>query len=156
MIPYSETESIEVLLAQVCKLHYARAHALFAEIGLHRGQSSLLRVLWEEDGITHSELADRLHVQPATTTRMIERMERAGFLERRPDPDDRRISRVVLRDLGRRVKQGVDRMIAQMESVSLRGFTEAERADFRRYLERVRNNLMAETDPDDVGACAED
>lgn len=145
MLLCPEPNSIELLLVQVCKLHYARAHALLAQIGLHRGQPALLRALWEEDGLTHSELAERLQVQPATITRMIERMERAGFLERRPDPQDRRLSRVVLSDLGRQVKQDVDCILARMEAAVLRGFTEAERAEFARYLARVRDNLMAET-----------
>jgi len=153
MFFHSDPESAELLLVQVCKLHYARAHALLAQVGLHRGQPPLLHALWKEDELTHSELAERLQVQPATITRMIERMERAGFLERRPDPTDRRLSRVVLSDLGRQIKTDSDRVFATMESISLRGFTEVEREQFGRYLARVRDNLLSETDEE--GPCTQ-
>ena len=60
MFRQTEPESIDYLLAQICRLHHARAHALLEEIGLYRGQPPVLRALWEEEGRTHSELAARL------------------------------------------------------------------------------------------------
>jgi DNA-binding MarR family transcriptional regulator len=137
----NETESMELLLGQVCKLHHARAHALLEELGLYRGQPRLLRVLYEQEGITHGKLADRLRVAPATITKMIQRMEKAGFVERRADSEDQRVSRVYLTEAGHAIRAAVDEALSTLEGESVVGLSEEERDQLYRLLIRVRDNL---------------
>jgi DNA-binding MarR family transcriptional regulator len=132
------------LLAHVCRAHHARARALLDEIGLYRGQQFVLCALWKREGVTHSELAERLHVHPATVTNALKRMERAGFLERRSDPQDQRVSRVYLTDAGREIRGAVERIWSELEDETLEGFSPEERATLERLLERVRENLEGE------------
>ena len=132
------------LLAQVCRAHHARARALLDEIGLYRGQQFVLCALWKEEGLTHSDLADRLHVHPATVTNALKRMERAGFLERRPDPEDQRVSRVYLTEAGREIRGSVERVWSQLEEQTVEGFNDEEQAALERLLERVYENLAGE------------
>jgi DNA-binding MarR family transcriptional regulator len=140
------------LLAQVCRLHHARAHTLFEAIGVYRGQPPVLVALREQDGLTHSELAARLHVTPATMTRMVQRMERAGHLARRPDPDDQRVSRVYLTPAGRAAQSRLARVFQTMQDESFAGFNAQEIADLSGYLARVRDNLIrAAGEPADGG-----
>jgi DNA-binding MarR family transcriptional regulator len=138
----NETESMEFLLGQVCKLHHARAHDLLEGLGLYRGQPRLLHALYKEEGITHGELAERLRVAPATITKMIQRMEKAGFVERRPDPADQRISRVYLTEPGRAIHEAVDDALGTLEDESLTGLAEEERLELYRLLMHVRDNLI--------------
>ena len=140
----SVPESIDYLLAQVCRLHYIRTHVLLKEIGLYRGQSPVLRALWEKEGRTHSELAARLHVQPATITKMIKRMERAGFVERRQDLEDERVSRVYLTEAGRAIQADVQQVWRTLEEQTLVGFSLEERVLFDQFLLRIHDNLMRE------------
>ena len=128
-------------LTHVCKAHYRRARTLLDEIGLYRGQQFVLCALWEEEGLTHSALADRLHVHPATVTNALKRMERSGFLERRPDPDDQRVSRVYLTEAGRDIRAAVERIWTELEQQTFEGFSEEERDALEAYLERIRENL---------------
>ena len=137
-------ESINFLLGQVCRLHYSRARTLLEELGLFRGQPPLLFALWEEEGLTHSELAEHLHVQPATITKMIKRMERAGFIERRQDAGDQRVSRVYLTAAGRNIRDAVEGVLRQLEEQTFAGFSSEERALLDRFLLRIRDNLMQE------------
>ncbi len=137
-------ESPDFLLAQVCKLHFSRARTLLEELGLFRGQPPLLFALWEKEGLTHSELAGHLHVQPATITKMIQRMERAGFVERRPDAEDQRVSRVYLTDAGRNIRDAVEGALRQLEEQTFAGFSQEERTLLSQFLLRIRNNLMQE------------
>lgn len=137
--PLSETTG--PLLAQVCRLMRARMHALWEEIGLYRGQPFVLRILWEEEGITHSELANRLHVRPSTTSNMIKRMERAGFVERRPDLEDQRVSRVYLTDAGRAIRDQVRQVWRELDTATLAGFSAEERVLLRRFLLQIRDNM---------------
>jgi DNA-binding MarR family transcriptional regulator len=138
------SESIDFLLVQVCRLHHSRARTLLEEFGLFRGQPPLLFALWEKEGLTHSELAEHLHVQPATITKMIKRMERAGFVERSQDAEDQRVSRVYLTDAGRSIRDAVEGVLRQLEEQTFAGFSSEECALLNRFLLRIRNNLMHE------------
>jgi MarR family transcriptional regulator, organic hydroperoxide resistance regulator len=129
------------LVPQVCRLHHTRSQTLFNSIGLHRGQPFLLAVLWAEEGLAHSELAARMHVTPATITKMLQRMEDSGFVHREPDPDDQRVSRVYLTDYGRVVRQRVADMWQTLENESFAGLTPDEQETFRQLLLRMRDNL---------------
>lgn len=129
------------LLGQVCKAHYFRARTLLEDLGLYRGQQFVLCALWNKEGITHSELADRLGVHPTTVTNAVKRMERSGFVERRPDPRDDRVSRVYLTDAGRGIRGAVERVWAELEEETLDGFSDEERQTLARLLDRIRENL---------------
>jgi len=138
------SESIDFLLAQVCRLHHSRARTLLEEFGLFRGQPPLLFALWEKEGLTHSELAEHLHVQPATITKMIKRMERAGFVERSQDAEDQRVSRVYLTDAGRNIRDAVEGVLRELEEQTFAGFSSEDRALLDQFLLRIRHNLMHE------------
>ena len=137
----SESESLDSLFAQICRLKHARIHTLLEALGLYRGQPSVLQALWEHEGLMHTELARHLQVQPATITRMLQRMEKAGFVERRPDPEDHRVSRVYLTETGKAVRADVQQVWRQLEEEAFAGFTLEEQALLRRFFLRIRENL---------------
>jgi len=117
-------------------------HSVWDELGLYRGQPFLLAVLWEKEGVTHSELAHRMHVSPATVTNMIKRMEKAGFVERRPDAEDQRVSHVHLTDAGRAIRERVEGKWQEIEEHVFGSFTDGERETLYALLERVREELV--------------
>jgi len=137
-----ESESLDQLLAQICRLKHARVQALLETLGLYEGQPSMLRTLWAEEGLTHTELARRQRVQPATITKMIQRMEKAGFVERRPDLLDERVSRVYLTETGHAVQTGVRGVWHTLEKEAFAEFSEEERALLRQFLCQIRDNLL--------------
>jgi DNA-binding MarR family transcriptional regulator len=141
-----KSETIDFLLAQICRLHYVRAHTLLEALGLYHGQPPMLRALWEQEGQTHTELAATLHVQPATMTKMVQRMEKAGFVERKSDPDDHRVSRVYLTDAGRDVQTQVKQVWRALENETFAGFTMEERVLLRRFFLQMRENLLQVTE----------
>ena len=141
-----EPESLDFLLVQICKLHHARAHTLLEELGLYRGQPPVLFALWEREGLTHSELAARLHVKPATITKMINRMEKTGFVQRRSDPEDQRVSRVYLTDAGRAIQNEVERVWRTLLKETFVGFSPEERVLLRRFFLQMRDNLLQVTE----------
>ena len=63
------------LMANIGRLHATRADRFMDRIGLFRGQAFLLMILSEQDGLTHSEIADKLEISPAAATKVIKRME---------------------------------------------------------------------------------
>ena len=135
-------ETTGYLLSQVCKLRRARGSALLDGIGLYRGQHFILSALWEREGMTHSELAQRLYVRPATITNGLKRMEKAGLIKRRQDTEDQRVSRVYLTEAGRNVRDAVERVWSDLEEQTFAGFSSEERALLRRLLLQLRENLI--------------
>jgi DNA-binding MarR family transcriptional regulator len=66
------------------------------KLGLTRAQCRTLGYLARNEGINQAGLADLLEIRPMTLVRQIDRMEEAGWIERRPDPTDRRARRLYL------------------------------------------------------------
>jgi MarR family transcriptional regulator, organic hydroperoxide resistance regulator len=139
-----EPQTLDFLLAQVSRLHHYRAHELLGSLGLYRGQPPVLFALWEKEGLTHGELAQLLKITPATITRMIQRMEKAGFLISRPDEQDQRISRVYLTEAGRSIRSRLQAVWDRMEQENFAGFEGDELVVLRRFLAQIRENLMHE------------
>lgn len=141
MTEKSKSDSISYLLVQTCKAHRALAEKLWSDIGLHVGQDMILRQLWPAEGCTQSELADRLCIQPATVTKMLQRMEQTKLIQRRGDPEDQRVSRVYLTDQGRALLQPYEEAWAKLEDYLIEGLSLEERVLLRRLLMQVRDNL---------------
>jgi DNA-binding MarR family transcriptional regulator len=135
------TGSIGYLIARICKMHRNRAGELLSTVNLYVGQEMFLLQLWERDGQTQTELAEGLCVQPATVTRMLDRMEKAGLVARHKDPSDQRVSRVFLTDSGRSLRGPVEDAWQQLEQTSLAHFTVEERILLRRLLLQLFENL---------------
>lgn len=104
----------------------------------------VLSHLWGQDGLTPSELADRLGVEPPTITNMLSRMEKAGFLERCRDPRDARCTRVYLTGKGRELREPVESHWEAVQKNAFAGITAEEEALLRGLLDRIQDNLTRE------------
>jgi len=138
------TESTAYLLARVCKTHRNKARELLAHIDLYVGQEMFLLQLWHRDGLSLSEMAELVHVQPATASRMLDRMEAAGLVERHQDIEDGRVSRIFLTHKGRNLNEPVREVWAELENISMANMTADERILLRRLLLQVYQNLKNE------------
>jgi DNA-binding MarR family transcriptional regulator len=141
-------ERLGHLLNKVCGLRHQRMHELLDDLGLYRGQPSMLGALWVEDGMTHSELAEQLNKSPATITKTVKRMEKAGFVARRHDPRDERLSRVYLTDAGRDIQSAVEDVWRAFEEQAFAGFSPEELAALRGALWRVCQNIKCKARKD--------
>jgi len=101
--------------------------------------------LWGQDGLTPSELADRLGVEPPTVTNMLSRMEKAGYLERCRDMRDARCTRVYLTEQGRELHEPVERRWEAVQERAFAGITAEEEAQLRGLLGRIQANLTRES-----------
>ena len=61
----------------------------------------LLREAANADGASQRELATLMRIEPPTLVRHLDKLAEEGLVERRPDPDDRRVVRVVVTEAGR-------------------------------------------------------
>lgn len=137
----NKEESLGFLFGEISRLHHSRAHSIFSEHGLHRGQHRILFILWHRDGVTQKELAEEINLAPATITDALQRMEKTGFIERRSDAEDQRVSRVYLTDKGRNLQMQVFNVFKFLEEESFKGFTIEEKVLLRRFFLQIRDNL---------------
>jgi len=88
--------SFGFLVNDVARLFGRRFDHNGRRLGLTRAQCRTLGYLARNEGINQAGMADLLEIRPMTLVRQIDRMEEAGWIERRPDPTDRRARRLFL------------------------------------------------------------
>ena len=113
------------------------------QIGLHRAQATVLCRLFVQM-VSQSEIAEQLAVQGATVTTMLQRMEEAGLVARRRDPDDNRLVRVYLTDAGRRLERDINAQFTKVEEATFAGLSPQDRASLRRMLQQMLRNMNGE------------
>jgi MarR family transcriptional regulator for hemolysin len=82
-----------------------RSRRLLRVLGVTAPQRFIIRVIALKPGATPSQIARYLHVTPATVTRVVQRMEEAGFLRREADPADSRRVLLHLTAKARRIEE---------------------------------------------------
>jgi len=129
------------LLGQVCRLagHMMRKH--MKSIGLHKGQGFALVHLWHHDGMAQRDLAEAMHLRPASVTNMLQRMERDGLILRDRDPEDQRIVRVFLTQQAKRMREEARKAIHGMETELAEIYTKEECATLHRLLGKLHDHL---------------
>ena len=128
-------------LFQISRMHRQRAEEALNKLGLHAGQEMTLFQLWIEEGLSQTQLAASMRVEPPTATKMLQRMEQAGLIERRADPEDARVTRVYLTERGRSLEQPVLKVWKELETQTVAGLSATEQALLSRLLQQVSANL---------------
>jgi DNA-binding MarR family transcriptional regulator len=128
-------------VVQFAKAHRQRAEEALSPLGVHVGQEQLLFLLWQEDGVSQSQLAEAACVDLSTITKAVQRMERAGLLRRDQDAEDARVSRVSLTEQGRALEAPTMRAWKALEARLVQHLTETEQVLLRRLLLQLTANL---------------
>jgi DNA-binding MarR family transcriptional regulator len=128
-------------LAQAAHAYRVRAGGQLARVGLHSGQDSLLKALAADDGMSMSDLASALGVQPPTVTKMIGRLAAQDYVERRSSRGDGRQAEVYLTERGRRAIESIDKMWKKIEKSALDGIDDKDRKRLKKLLRQIERNL---------------
>ena len=110
-------------------------------VGLSRAQWRALAHLQRSEGVNQSRLAELLELEPISVARLIDRMEQAGFVERRKDPADRRAHRLYLTSRAGPLLQQGRALGDAVRGEAFAGFSESERETVTDLLVRIRSNL---------------
>lgn len=109
--------------------------------GVTAAQSGLLFYLGRNDGALMSEAAAALDLGAPGMSGLAERTERAGLIERRPDENDRRASRLWLTEAGRAARQRSRAKMKALNAMLSEGFTEAEMDIVARWLTSLQTRF---------------
>lgn len=94
--------------------------------GVTPGQYGILKCLWDENGLTVKQIAERMYLDSSTITGLLDRMEQKGLIKRGPDPTDRRALSVVLTAEGQRLEGPVSEAIARANQEVLKDVGDEE------------------------------
>lgn len=134
-------------LYRVNRAHRLAAGALLRGLGLYPGQEIMLSYLAERGDQRQSALVLALSIDPSTVTKMLQRLERAGLVRRRPCPEDGRVTLVAITDAGLDLIDDVNRYWRDLEERTTAGMSPAQRDELGRALEVLERNLTAPDEP---------
>jgi len=113
------------------------------EIGVTRPQWRVLTWLKRHEGINQSALADKLELDAMTLCRMVDRLQDAKLVERRPDPADRRAWQLFMTSKGWALSNQLEPIGEQLLQDALANMPELDREHLQMLLELFRSNLQA-------------
>ena len=131
------------LLHDVSRLLRKRFDRRARTIGLTRAQWSVLAHLSRNEGINQSALADILEIEPITLVHQLDRLEAAGWIERRLDANDRRVRLLHLTALGRQILGKMYALGAETKAEAVNGLTATEQDALIDTLIKIKANLSA-------------
>ena len=133
---------IGYMLSDVARLIRTIFDRRVRDIGLTRAQWLVLSRVYRRPGVSQTELADMLEVDRASAGRMIDRMEKNGWVERRPDRTDRRINRLHLTDDARKVHADMWAIAEATVDDALSPLSASEREQYAELTAKVKGRLQ--------------
>lgn len=133
-LEYAASRHLYFNLGRVVRRVYNLYHQPLAVFGITPSQFFVFNALWVEDGINFSDLAKRVAIDVSTLTGVIDRMERAGYVERIPDQKDRRAIRLFLTEKAKDTGPSVLKLAQELDSIIRRPFTKSDIETFERVL----------------------
>jgi MarR family transcriptional regulator, organic hydroperoxide resistance regulator len=134
-------DSVGWLLNNAARLSARRLSNRLAGYNVTPPQWGVLVALWEQDGLSLSELAKRSFFDGPTMTGIVDRLEKAGLVQRRRDSADRRVISVYLTDDGRRLQEQLPAVSEAANRDALAGIPDAEIDAFVATIRKIIANL---------------
>jgi DNA-binding MarR family transcriptional regulator len=138
----TEDISFGYLLSDVTLLFRKHFDRRAVKFGLTRAQWRATKMLYHRPGLRQTELAEFLEMEPIAVGRVIDRLQAAGFVERRPDPRDRRAWRLYATEQAHEVVDDMERIARGLRRDATAGIDHDEMAQMIAVLTRIKENLQ--------------
>ena len=134
--------NIGFLVSDIARLIGVEYNRIMKPMGLTTPQFRMIMQLQREDGVTQSRLANILAVGKVSTSGLIDRLEQSGWIERRPDPNDRRSNLIYLTDQAHAIEKRMLDTGKSLTKQTLKNLTPTQRTDLIDLLITVKENLL--------------
>jgi len=134
-------KSLGFLISYIHRHSFMKAIDQLAPYGIGRGQLKFMRILHKKDGVSQEYIAEQLRMNKGTVARALQKLEQAGFIERRPSKEDRRVKEVYLTQKAYDTKKIFMKLIKKYTDDILDGFTDQERETALVLLTRMVENI---------------
>lgn len=138
-----EHASIGLLLIDTGRLLRKRFEQNVRGTGLTRAQWQVLREIYLKEGLNQGALAELLEVEPITVGRLVDRLEQAGLIERRPHPTDRRAWSLYLLPAAHPLLETLKHIAGETRAELLQGMSDTEIDEAMRLFAKMKDNLIA-------------
>jgi DNA-binding MarR family transcriptional regulator len=139
--PLTPAKALALVMHDVSRLLRRRVDKAAQTLGLTSAQWRVLAFVSRCEGSNQASMADHMDMEPITLSRHLDRMQAAGMIERRPDPNDRRAHRLFLTETGRTLMDGFRAVTSDVMDDFVEGISEEELATAIDILARMRANL---------------
>ena len=139
----TEKPTFGFLVTDVTRLMRKQFDRRAVRFGLTRAQWRALKRIHHGEGLTQNELAEFLEMEPIAVGRVIDRLQKAGFVERRSDPKDRRCWRLHLQPKAHAIIGDMEEISSELFRQAQHGITSADLKTMISVLERMKDNLNA-------------
>ncbi|EIL96138.1 MULTISPECIES: MarR family winged helix-turn-helix transcriptional regulator [Rhodanobacter] len=139
----TEDISFGYLMSDVTLLFRKHFDRRAVKFGLTRAQWRATKMLYHRPGLRQTELAEFLEMEPIAVGRVIDRLQAAGFVERRPDPKDRRAWRLHTTEQAHDVIGDMERIAQGLRVDATAGIAHDDMAHMIAVLNRIKENLQA-------------
>lgn len=140
------TASVFSAFKRAMRLNRQLLLRLLAEKGGHPGQAACLWILTEQESMTQRDMAEALHLAPPTVTAMLQKMERAGYVERWDDETDQRLTRIRLTETGKAFSQELRSVHADYIAMSVGAMSQKDQKELARLLDALGDSVSSALD----------
>jgi DNA-binding MarR family transcriptional regulator len=116
--------------------------------GITVEQWKILIVLWDQEGLTQQELAKRTYKNKVSVVKLIDGLERREMVLRKPDPEDRRLKRIVLTKKGKSLQKDLIALAKSNLRYAAKKIDPAEMVICKDVLRQVIRNMQELMDED--------
>jgi MarR family transcriptional regulator for hemolysin len=120
------------------------------KVGVTAGQWKVLVMLFDQNGLTQKEIADRLELDGATLIPIIDKMEKDKLVVRKVDPADRRNNRIYRTEMANALWDKMMQCVSSIRQISLKGIPDQNVKIMKDVLENIWQNLRLHFDVDCV------
>jgi MarR family transcriptional regulator for hemolysin len=139
----TEDISFGYLLSDVTLLFRKHFDRRAVKFGLTRAQWRATKMLYHREGLRQTELAEFLEMEPIAVGRVIDRLQAAGFVDRRPDPKDRRAWRLYTTDQAKVIVGDMELIARDLRKDVTRGIEYDELQQALTVIGKIKENLLA-------------
>lgn len=114
----TDVSELLTLISQVERGYSKLLNRRFLDAGfnLSREQYELLQVLWRQDGVNQQHIARALHKDKYNVTKLLNVLQKRGYVQRKTDKEDKRNNVVALTDLGREARETLEGVVGQTQT----------------------------------------
>lgn len=113
-----------------------------SNISLSKEQWSIMAVLWKNDGCTQQAIADATYRDRPGTTRLLDNLQKDGFIERKADKSDRRTNLIYLTQKGKSIEKAVVNALNKTIDVATKGISDQKINTLREIFEQINKNIQ--------------
>lgn len=129
------------------RLHRKAVEKAAGQFGIHRSQHFvLMNIARMGEGVTQKALAERLEISPAALAVTLGKLEKGGFVEKKPCERDGRLNLLALTERGTKIHRLSREQFARIDNRMFNGFSEDEMRQLCAFLTRMQNNLLADSE----------